>query len=152
MTRSCATVTSLFAQLSCVHLLLAGLLTTTAIAQRARLNDPQYLNKVSTSYQTAPGTGVLLFTVYAERSSVHLDRQALLKLVDLSNQSATWQTTEGRSLGVFTNVPYGAYDVEVSAVGYLSTHKELQVMNSERPEQIDIVLQRDPEAINLDLA
>src|ERR1035441_7985237 len=34
----------------------------------------------------APGTGVLVFTVYAERKGAQLDRQALLKLVNLDNQ------------------------------------------------------------------
>jgi len=131
---------------------LAFLLTATAVAQRGGLNDPRPLQDFSTSYNTAPGTGVLVFTVYAERSTTHLDRQALLKLVNLANQAATWQTTEDTSQGVFTNIPYGSYDVEVSAVGYLSTHKELQVMNSLRPSQIDIVLHHDPEAINLDIA
>jgi tetratricopeptide (TPR) repeat protein len=95
---------------------------------------------------------VLVFTVFAETTRVHLDRQALLRLVNLSNQTATWQTTEDASQGVFTNIPFGSYAVEASAVGYLSTHKEVQVMNSLRPDHIDIVLQRDPSAINLDVA
>ncbi len=123
-----------------------------ASAQRGGLNDPRPLQDFSTSYNTAPGTGVLVLTVFSERSSSHLDRQALLKLVNLANQTATWQTTEDTSQGVFTNIPFGSYDVEASAVGYISTHKELQVMNSLRPQQIDIVLHRDPAATNLDVA
>ncbi|HEY3974952.1 MAG TPA: tetratricopeptide repeat protein [Candidatus Sulfotelmatobacter sp.] len=131
--------------------LLASVLA--ANAQRGGLNDPRPLQEVYTTYQTAPGTGVLIFTVYAERTSRHLDRQALLKLVNISNpQSATWQTTEDNSQGVFTNIPYGSYDVEVSAVGFLSTHQQLQVMSSLRPSQIDVVLHPDPEAIKLDVA
>lgn len=135
-----------------VQLLLAGLLALTASGQRGGMNDPRPLQDVSVSYDTAPGTGVLIFTVYAERTSSHLDRQALLKLVNLANQTATWQTTEDTSQGVFTNIPYGTYDVETSAVGYLSAHQELQVMNWLRPMQIDIVLHRDPAAANLDVA
>jgi tetratricopeptide (TPR) repeat protein len=135
---------------SVVPFCFAFLLTSTA--QRGGLNDPRPLQDLSTSYDTAPGTGVLVFTVFSERSSLHLDRQALLKLVNLANQTATWQTTEDTSQGVFTNIPYGSYDVEASAVGYISMHKELQVMNSLRPLQIDIVLHRDPAANNLDVA
>ena len=74
-----------------------------------------------------------------------------MKLVNHATQAATWQTTEDTSQGVFTNIPYGNYDVEVSAVGYLSAHKDVDVTSSLRPAQIDIVLHRDPEAINLDL-
>ncbi len=150
MSCRCALGIHRLARLCCVQLFLL-FLAATALAQRGGINDARPLQDLSTSYNTAPGTGVLVFTVYAERTSVRLDRQAVLKLVNLSNQSATWQTTEDTSLGVFTNIPYGSYDVEVSAVGYLGTHKELQVMNSERPAEIDIVLHRDPEAVNLDV-
>lgn len=151
MTRRCVNVMSWHARLFCAPFLLGWLLAATATAQRGGLNDRQHLNDVSTSYSTEPGTGVLIFTVHAGSSSVHLDRQALLKLVNLSNQSAIWQTTEDTSQGIFTNVPYGSYEVEVSAVGYLSAYKEVGVTNSLAPKQIDILLQRDPEAINLDV-
>ena len=113
------------------------------------------------SYSTAPNTGVLVFEVFAERHGVHLDRQALLKLVNSETQMSTWQTTElesqgpygeSRGRGVFTNIPYGSYDVDVSAVGYLSTHTELKVFSTLVEQRVDIVLQRDPEAVNLDVA
>lgn len=122
-----------------------------SFAQRAGLNDPSNLNQITLSYNTAPGTGVLIFNVYAERKSSHLDRQALLKLVSSANHLATFQTTESNSQGVFTDITLGPYEVEVSAVGYVTEHKDLQVMNSLRPLEIDIVLQRDPAAINLDV-
>jgi tetratricopeptide (TPR) repeat protein len=113
------------------------------------------------AYRTDPGTGVLIFEVFSERHGVHLDRQALLKLVNLDTQSATWQTTENpsqgiygesASLGAFTNVPIGHYDVEVSAVGYLSAHQDVRVVGTLVQQQLDIVLHRDPDAINLDAA
>ena len=94
---------------------------------------------------------MLIFTVAAERSNVHLDRQALLKLVSLSSQSATWQRSEDNSQAVFTNLPYGTYDVEVSAVCYLTAHKQMQVMVSLHPLETVIGLPRDPEAVNLDV-
>ncbi len=127
-------------------------LPSSILAQRGGLNDARPLQDFSVSYNTAPGTGVLIFTVFAERSSAHLDRQAILKLVNEADHSATWQTTDDTAQGVFTNIPFGNYDVEVSAVGYLSARKELPVLNSLRPSQIEIVLHRDPAAVNLDLA
>ncbi len=142
-----------FESLVWVYFLLASLLTTGAIAQRDSrdtMDDPRRLESF-TSYETAPGTAVLIFNVYSERTGPHLDRQALLKLIDRTNQSVTWRTTEATSQAIFTNVAYGNYEAEVSAVGYLSTHKELQVVSSLRPAQIDIVLLRDPEAVNLDV-
>jgi tetratricopeptide (TPR) repeat protein len=141
-----------FARLFCVRLLPVCLLAAIAWAQRGGLNDPRPLQDFSVSYSTAPATGVLIFSVFSERTSVKLDRQALLKLVNLSDQSVLWQTTEDTSKGVFTNVPYGRYDVEASAVGYTSTHQELQVSSSLRPAEINLVLKHDPEAIDLDVA
>ncbi|HEV3510805.1 MAG TPA: tetratricopeptide repeat protein [Candidatus Sulfotelmatobacter sp.] len=141
-----------FVGLFCLRLLPLFLLVSAVWAQRGELSDPRPLQDFSVAYQTAPGTGVLIFSVFAERTSVKLDRQALLKLVNRSNQSVLWQTTEDTSKGVFTNVPYGSYDIEVSAVGYVSTHQELQVDNSLRPAEINIVLRHDPEAVNLDVA
>src|SRR5579859_2768087 len=90
-----------------------------SVQQRDTMDDPRRLQSY-TSYDTAPGTAILIFKVYSERDGSHLDRQALLKLVDQTTRSASWRTTEDNSLGVFTDVAYGHYDVEVSAVGYRS--------------------------------
>ena len=72
------------------------LLATAALGQpmpsEDRIPDSLNLQQV-TVYPTAPGTGVLAFTVFAEKSAAPLDRQALLKLVNLTDQTATWQTT-----------------------------------------------------------
>ena len=102
--------------------------------------------------RTAPNTGIVTFKVFAERNGAHLDRQALVKLVNLSNETATWQPTSDNSESVFTNIPYGDYDAQVSAVGYLSSHQDLKIISIRSMLQFDIVLRRDPAAINLDLA
>ncbi|HET6177392.1 MAG TPA: tetratricopeptide repeat protein [Candidatus Sulfotelmatobacter sp.] len=133
---------------------IACLAPVTAVAQNVPVDlrdNPGAVLNLPTYYTTTPGTGMLVFTVSSERKSVHMDRQALLKLVNRANQSTAWQTTEDTSKAVFTNIPYGSYDVEVSAVGYLSAQKEVPVANSFGPVQIEIVLQRDPAALNLDV-
>jgi tetratricopeptide (TPR) repeat protein len=112
------------------------------------------------SYSTAPNTGILIFNVFSERNGHRLDRQALLKLVNRASQSPIWQTTENdaqgpydesAALGVFINVAYGIYDVEISAVGYLGTHQEVVVGSSMAQQHIEIALHRDPNAMNLDI-
>jgi tetratricopeptide (TPR) repeat protein len=112
------------------------------------------------TYITAPGTGIVVATVSSEKKTALLDRQALLKLLNRSTNIAQWQTTsevkQGRffdnvSQGAFTNVAYGEYDIEVSAVGYLSERRQLQVVNSWSPVQLKFTLKRDPDAINLDV-
>ena len=118
------------------------------------------LRDYSSLYTTSPGTGIVVATVAAEKKNVHLDRQALLLLLNRSTQTTTWQTTneivqgafqDHVSQGVFTNVAYGEYDIEVSAVGYLSERHQFQVVNSWSPVQLKFALKRDPEAINLDV-
>ena len=153
MTRSSTILSNLSAHLLCVAFALGSLFPPISIAQTVDLRDnPGALLALPTYYSTTAGTGMLVFSVCAERTGVHLDRQALLKLVNLADQTTTWQTTEDTSKGVFTNIPFGSYAVEVSAVGYLTARKQLQVANSFGPVQIDIVLSRDPEALNLDVA
>jgi len=153
MSRGSTSLAASSARPLCVVFALGCLLAASARAQTVDLRDnPGALLNLPTYYSTVAGTGMLVFTVFAERNPVHLDRQALLKLVNQTNQTATWQTTEDTSKGVFTNIPYGTYSVEVSAVGYLSAHKDLKVVENFGPLQIDIVLQRDPAALNLDVA
>jgi len=134
------------------RILACCVLATPALGQSPSTDRiPSTLNvEPSVVYRTDPGTCVLLFKVFAEKSSVPIDRQALLKLVNLKDQKVVWQTTEENSQGAFTNVPFGNYDVEISAVGYLSTHQAAQTSNAQL-QQFEIVLRRDPAAINLDV-
>jgi len=130
-------------------LFLVFLLPATALGQaQGSFGHPDETRVV---LSTAPNTGVVTFKVFAERNGAHLDRQALVKLVNLSNQTATWQPTSENSEGVFTDVPYGDYDAEVSAVGYLSSHQDLKMIATRNILEFDIVLHRDPGAVNLDV-
>jgi tetratricopeptide (TPR) repeat protein len=132
----------------------------TALAQGAVPTVDSGLRDYASLYTTAPGTGIVVVTVAAEKKNVHLDRQALLQLINRSTQTGTWQSTndikQGAfqdlvSQGVFTDVAFGEYEIEVSAVGYLSERRQLQVVNSWSPIQLKFFLKRDPEAINLDV-
>ena len=138
-----------FARLSCVCSCLAAFLTISAIAQTGSVVDPRPIQFFEI-YDTTPGTGVFVFTVSAEHSGAHLDRQAMVKLTSRSTASSTWQTTQDNSRAIFASTPYGSYDVEVSAVGYLSAQKEVQVTNSLGPSLVEIIVHRDPDAIHLD--
>ena len=165
MIASRAILRNVIARFACPAFVVGCLLGPVAMAQNTGdiLNGQgSHRDQIATarSYTTAPNTGVLIFKVFAERKGAHLDRQALLKLVNLATQAPTWQTTEDTAdgayaqstpQGVFTDVPYGNYDVEVSAVGYLSTHQELRVSSTIIQQNLNIVLQRDPAAINLDV-
>jgi tetratricopeptide (TPR) repeat protein len=136
--------------------ILCSLLATPALAQRDIFatdpaDDPHRMD-IATTYRTNPGTAVLLINVLAEGTRVPLDRQAVVKLFSVTTQTAAWQTTEDQSLAALTNVVLGSYEIEVSAVGYLSLKKELQVTTQFGPTRVEIVLQRDPAAVSLEVA
>ncbi len=69
------------------------------------------------------GGAMLLITVYSESTKTKLDRQSLVKLTNQSTQTVSWQTTTDESEVTFGDVPFGHYDIEVSAVGYSQATK-----------------------------
>jgi tetratricopeptide (TPR) repeat protein len=103
-------------------------------------------------YNTAPGTGVLVFRVFAEKMGTRPQGPVRLELTNLANHSGVLQTIEGDAEGVFVDTQYGSYEIEASALGYVSARQQVQVTSTIHPEPIDIVLQRDPSAVNLDVA
>jgi len=104
----------------------------------------------SSGFNAAPHIRALDFTVFAERSGVRLDRQALIKVVRSADLIAIWQTTGNTSRSVFSNLPLGNYEAEVSAVGYFGARLELQVILGAM--NVEVVLNRDPNAVRLDVS
>jgi tetratricopeptide (TPR) repeat protein len=83
----------------------------------------------------------------------HLDRQAAVKLYDEARKVAIWQATEDTSSATtFGDLAFGKYELEISAVGYLTAHKEIQLDSVLRPAQVQIILRRDPAAVELTAA
>ncbi len=99
-----------------------------------------------TAYQTAPNTAVIVFRVLAGKNS--LDRSARLDLTNLANHLGVFQIVPSHHDAVFTNVALGKYDASVTAVGYLTAHKEILAL-SPSTQHIEIVLERDPAAVTL---
>ena len=111
-------------------------------------------------YNTAPNTAVVIFKVFGERKGHLIDRQAVLKLTNRATQISTWQTTSrdpaGENLAtgteaVFLDVPLGVYDAEITALGFFSAHQEVRISTSLAQERFEVILQRDPSAVNLDV-
>lgn len=125
-------------------------LLTAASAQRAGLNDPNSMRGNSVAHES-DGDAVIVVTVFTESSKLRLDRQSVVRLLNKRTQTAVWETTTDRSEAVFGSVQYGSYEVEVSAVGFLTANSELEVGPSQGSFGINVVLQRDPTAVNLDV-
>jgi tetratricopeptide (TPR) repeat protein len=152
-----ATLTNLAVrrQLLVISLLIAATAAAQSGASRGGVanpvNSPSGPTSGILSHIALPNTAALVINVFSGQKGTHLDRQALLKLVNLSTQAVTWQTTEGLSRAVFFDLSFGNYAVEVSAVGYLGDHKEVHIDGTAAQVENDLILERDPDAVNLDV-
>ncbi len=95
--------------------------------------------------------GTTLHVTVLSDTSKKLDRQSLVKLSSKELNTLNWQTTNELSEAAFGEIIAGHYEVEVSAVGYLVAHKEVQVISSWVPIQLEINLLKDPAAVDLGL-
>jgi Flp pilus assembly protein TadD len=79
-----------------------------------------------------------------------LGTQAVVKLSNKAQHGANWQTTSA-SETTFHGLAQGTYQVEASAVGYLSGHTEVEVAAPGATTQATFVLVRDPSAVSPDV-
>jgi len=119
-------------------------------AQLVETNKPQPPHDTPIAHVIAPPTGVLIFNLFSESNSVALDRQAVLKLVNLADDTVTWRTTDDASEIIFKDIAAGNYEVEVTAVGYLTGQRLIQIASSLPPTEVEIVLRRDPSWVNFE--
>jgi tetratricopeptide (TPR) repeat protein len=138
-------------------LLLASVLRPYVLAQqvgpfgKGDLGNPANISAV-TKYETAPGTGVLVLQVFAEKRGVPLKGNVQLQLTNLANNIGLIQSISGDQEGIFANVQPGNYEIEIGSFGYISIFQNVQVIATSHREPIEIVLHQDPTAINLDMA
>jgi tetratricopeptide (TPR) repeat protein len=83
---------------------------------------------------------------------VHMDRQAVVKVHDLKRDITTWQTTDNDSKMTFCNIDFGDYQIEVSAVGYLTEQRAWHLAGILQERKLEIALRKDPTAIDLGVA
>jgi len=104
--------------------------------------------------ETGMNTGVYrsLYIKVLTDTKAKLDRQAVVKLHDKKRNQTVWETTSGDSEVLFQDLDFGDYDIEVSAVGYVTQHKELHITATIDKLNEDVILQKDPTAIDLKLA
>jgi tetratricopeptide (TPR) repeat protein len=107
---------------------------------------PVEMDNVTEAYHQG---GVLRITVLTE-SKTKLDRQSVVRLHCDNPAGTIYQTTKGDSETTFLALSVGKYSLEISAVGYLSTQKEVEVAGLTDTLQVLVTLQRDAAAISLD--
>ncbi len=87
-------------------------------------------------------------TVLDEKKA-KLDRQAVVKIHDQTRNTTTWLTTSDESQLLFCGIEFGNYDLEATAVGYLAEHKDLEITPTLQSPQTEIILHKDPSAVDL---
>jgi tetratricopeptide (TPR) repeat protein len=102
------------------------------------------------AYELHSGEELVMVTVFAENGKAHLDRQAVLKITNQSTHNVVWKTTDEQSVAGL-GLPFDRYEVEISAVGYLSERKEFLTATREDTVRLEVVLHRDPEAVDLSI-
>lgn len=137
--------------------LLALLLLPGLAISRAQGQHGDVFNNIGSTTSSTPGYenrgGTMLrITVFGETAKTRLDRQSIVKLSNTTSHIITWQTTDDRSEVGFGDIPLGHYEVEVSAVGYRTGTKEFQAISSFAPINIEIVLEKDPAAVQLNIS
>ena len=121
------------------------------LSMRLSAQVPQPLQEIVHTYETAPNTAVIIVHVLAGEKHVSLDRAVRVDLTNLANRLGVFQTVPAHQNAVFVNTSLGKYDISVTAVGYLSAHQEISVLNPVK-QDVDVVLRRDPSAMTLNEA
>lgn len=95
-----------------------------------------------------PETPALSLTVY-DQNHAPINRQAVVKVTNRASKDVLWQTTQDKSVASFSALGSGEYDVEVSAVGYLTTRQQVTLSNEGGGSRLDLVLSPDPQAVDI---
>jgi tetratricopeptide (TPR) repeat protein len=125
------------------------LLVRTAPAQVANSQISIRMNEVKTN--NCEQLQSLEVTVLNEARKP-LDRQSVVKLHDLVRNQISFQTTSNESQTVFCTDNFGDFEIEVSAVGYLTEHKPVRVNRTIQTMKVEVILHKDPEAVELGAA
>lgn len=133
-------------------LLFTSLVATLGAAQRGDVfNSIGSTTDTTRSYESRSGGTILILSVYGADGRTRLDRQAVVKATNQSVHTVNWQATDERSEAAM-ELMTGSYDFEVSAVGYLTELKQINVVSANSTMRISVALRPDPSAMDLHIA
>jgi tetratricopeptide (TPR) repeat protein len=90
-----------------------------------------------------------LVVTVVDENKTPLDRQAVVKIHDTKRDITTWETTSNESQLTFCNIDFGDYEIDASAVGYLTEHKEWHLAGAVQEREFKLVMHKDPTAVEL---
>jgi Tfp pilus assembly protein PilF len=137
--------------------ILSIILSVSALAITAGAQQPSSPLPAGVATATAgvssrgTGGGATLRLSVVDPNNSRLDRQAVVKLYDETVKRPTWQPTSKDSDTTFDGLSVGKYDLEVSAIGYLTARKDFEIVGKRQldPTKLTIVLHPDPDAVDL---
>jgi hypothetical protein len=127
------------------------LLPLLAVMASAQSQGVSIERDTKASYQARDGEALVIISVFAENGRNHLDRQSVVKMTNEITKNVIWQTTDGNSEAA-VGLLFGKYEIEISAVGYLSQKKEVQANNTLITTRMEFSLHRDPNAVDLNIS
>ncbi len=98
----------------------------------------------------ASRSGASLQVTVLDENNKPLKQQALLRLTGRATGRVLFQTTRG-SAATFTDLPADTYLLEVGAVGYLGTHRDVALTDVAYDAKETIILALDPASVDLKL-
>jgi regulator of sirC expression with transglutaminase-like and TPR domain len=152
--------------MSCLHVIsrfvfLITIFTVTANAQMGAQPLPQ--SGVPTSPSPASvgstmsgvpmhgggGNGSVQISVESikDDKTSRLDHPAVVRLYEEHSKLEIWQPTSKGSDATFDQLGPGKYDFDISALGYLSARKQVELSSAGVPVHLDVVLRADPDAV-----
>jgi tetratricopeptide (TPR) repeat protein len=129
--------------------ILCALLITSATAQMPGGATPPPPTDISNITEAYHQGGVIRVTVL-NNNRLKLQLQSAVRLHCDAPAGTIWQTTSNSSETTFLGLSMGKYDIQVSAVGYQTAHKGVTIAGLTDELQVQVVLERDPMAVNLD--
>lgn len=140
--------------LSCSSFVLASVLfcqyfISTPAARAQYGGNQQGLRANEVQHQSTCIAEAIEVTVFSDaKAKIHLDREAVARLYDRARKIENWGTVTPDAGYTFC-VERGEYDLDVSAAGYLTEHKAVQVESSLSTAKVQVILQKDPTAVDL---
>ncbi len=123
-----------------------------AFAQRGDgFNSIGSTTDTTRSYTSRSGLPIVVVTVYGKDGKTRLDRQAVVRATNLSVNTVNWRATDDRSEAPM-ELQFGKYEFEISAVGYLTEKKTLEIITAQSTIRIEVSLHPDPAAVDLNVA
>jgi lipopolysaccharide biosynthesis regulator YciM len=129
----------------CLFLLFA--VTLSASAQQPTSPSPAGVaSTMSGTPMHGSGGNLSIQVSVVDDKNSRLDRVAVVKLSQEGTKFTTWQPEKGSAV-TFDELGPGKYDFEISALGYLTAKKDVELNNASKPVHLDVVLRADPDAV-----